>query len=69
MDGFEVLRRLGSEATPPPVVIMLTNFTEPHLMEKGFSLGAVSVLNKAETTPLKLAQDLPQYLHATRRAR
>jgi CheY-like chemotaxis protein len=71
IDGFEVMRRLSvdGETTSSPVVIMLTNFSEPHLMEQGFSLGAVSVLNKADTTPVKLARELPNYLLATKRAR
>ena len=56
MDGFEVLERL--RATPQTAtlpVIILTNFGESQLRERGFKLGALEFLVKADTTPANLS--------------
>lgn len=59
LDGFEVLERLrADEATTDIPVIILSNYAEPELRERGLKLGALEFLVKAETTPGQLATNL-----------
>ncbi len=57
LDGFEVLERLrGAAATMHIPVIILTNYGEPELRERGLKLGALEFLVKADTTPTQLSR-------------
>jgi DNA-binding response OmpR family regulator len=59
LDGFEVLERLRAEpATMNIPVIILTNFGEPELRERGMRLGALEFLVKADTTPAHLSESV-----------
>ena len=56
LDGFEVLERLrGDPATTHIPVIILSNYGEPELRERGLKLGALEFLVKADTTPAQLS--------------
>jgi CheY-like chemotaxis protein len=56
LDGFEVLERLRSDpATRHIPVIILSNYGEPELRERGLKLGALEFLVKADTTPAQLS--------------
>ena len=56
LDGFEVLGRLRADAaTMHMPVIILTNYGEPELRERGMKLGALEFLVKADTTPAQLS--------------
>ncbi len=59
LDGFEVLESLRSapETMHIPVII-LTNYGEPELRERGMKLGALEFLVKADTTPAQLAESV-----------
>lgn len=57
MHGFEVLEQL--RATPRTAaipVVILTNYSEPDLVERGRELGAHDYLIKAHTPPAALAE-------------
>ncbi|HUZ68481.1 MAG TPA: response regulator [Candidatus Saccharimonadales bacterium] len=57
LDGFEVLERLRGEAATMHIpVIILTNYGEPELRERGLKLGALEFLVKADTTPAQLSR-------------
>ena len=57
MDGFEVLERLRAEiATASIPVVIVTNYGEPELQQRGLSLGALEFLVKADTTPARLSE-------------
>jgi CheY-like chemotaxis protein len=59
LDGFEVLERLRADpATMHIPVIILTNFGEPELRERGLRLGALEFLVKADTTPAYLSESV-----------
>jgi two-component system cell cycle response regulator len=59
LDGFEVLERLRSApATMHIPVIILTNYGEPELRERGMRLGALEFLVKADTTPARLSESV-----------
>lgn len=52
MDGFEVLKRLReSSKTRNTPVIIISNFDEQELIEKGMTLGANEYLIKSQFTP------------------
>ena len=56
LDGFEVLEHLrGDAATMHIPVIILTNYGEPELRERGMKLGALEFLVKADTAPAQLS--------------
>ena len=57
MDGFEVLERLRADvATAAIPVVIVTNYGEPELQQRGLSLGALEFLVKADTTPARLSE-------------
>ena len=57
MHGFDVLRQLrAAPATARIPVVILTNYSEPELMERGRELGAHHYLIKAHTPPAVLAE-------------
>jgi DNA-binding response OmpR family regulator len=57
MHGFDVLQRLGAApATARIPVVILTNYSEPELVERGRELGAHDFLIKAHTPPAVLAE-------------
>jgi DNA-binding response OmpR family regulator len=61
LDGFEVLERLRADpATMHIPVIILTNYGEPELRERGLKLGALEFLVKADTTPAQLSTKVEQ---------
>jgi DNA-binding response OmpR family regulator len=61
LDGFEVLERLRAGATTMHIpVIILTNYGEPELRERGLKLGALEFLVKADTTPAQLSTKVEQ---------
>jgi CheY-like chemotaxis protein len=57
LDGFEVLEHLrANEQTAVIPAIILTNYSEPELRQRGLQLGALEFLVKTETTPTRLSQ-------------
>src|SRR3990172_2009172 len=57
MDGFEVLKRLRkSSKTEGTPVIILSNFDEEDLIEKGLTLGASEYLIKSQFTPEAISE-------------
>jgi DNA-binding response OmpR family regulator len=57
IDGFEVLERLRTDPETAGIpVIILSNFGEPELRERGLKLGALEFLVKADTTPSHLSE-------------
>jgi DNA-binding response OmpR family regulator len=59
LDGFEVLERLRADSTTTHIpVIILSNYAEPELRERGLKLGALEFLVKADTTPGQLSSKL-----------
>jgi CheY-like chemotaxis protein len=56
MDGFQVLERLRADEELKHIpVIILSNYGEKELVERGMRLGALEYLIKAETTPAGLS--------------
>jgi CheY-like chemotaxis protein len=56
MTGLEVLERLRTNPNTAAVpIVILTNFSEPEMMERGKDLGAQDYLVKVDTPPALLA--------------
>ena len=63
MDGFAVLESLRADATLQAIpVVILTNYSEPELVERGLKLGALDYLVKAETTPAHLSERMEKWM-------
>ena len=63
LDGIGVLEALrADEATAGIPVVILSNWNEKELVERGASLGALDHLIKSQTTPTKLSQRLADWL-------
>lgn len=63
MPGLEVLERLRSAPDTAEVpVVILTNFSEPEMMQRGSELGAQEYLVKVNTPPALLAAAARKWL-------
>jgi len=62
-DGFEVLEALRHEDTTADIpVIILSNFGEQELVDRGLKLGAMEFLVKAQTSPMVLSEGINEWL-------
>jgi CheY-like chemotaxis protein len=62
-DGFEVLQALRQEPETAAIpVIMLSNYGEKELVDRGLKLGAHEFLIKAHTTPSSLSEGIGEWL-------
>lgn len=65
LDGFGFLTALrGDSRTAHVPVVMLSNYDEPDLQERGSQLGVPEWLVKADVTPSKLAQRTAGFMWA-----
>ena len=63
LDGLGVLEALRSDpATEPVPVVILSNFNEAELVERGAKLGALDHLIKSQTTPARLVGGIESWL-------
>ena len=63
MDGFAVLESLrGDERTKHVPVVILSNYGERELVERGLKLGALEYLIKSQTTPANLSRGVEGWL-------
>ncbi len=63
LDGLAVLERLrATEATRHIPVVILSNYSERELVERGLKLGALEYLVKSQTTPARLAGGVEGWL-------
>ena len=63
LDGLGVLEALRKdERTKAVPVVILSNYSERELIERGLKLGALEYLIKSQTTPAKLAGGVEGWL-------
>ncbi len=63
LDGLSVLEALRQEPSTARIpVVILSNWNEKELVERGLSLGALDHLVKSQTTPARLSQRLPAWV-------
>ena len=64
MDGLAVLARLrGHDQTRSLPVVILSNYSEAELVQRGLKLGALEYLIKSQTTPAQVAGNVPNWLN------
>src|SRR5438046_5372998 len=63
LDGLGVLEALRADATTAPIpVVILSNWNEKELVDRGISLGALDHMIKSQTTPARLSLRLKDWL-------
>ena len=67
--GLEVMADIKERLPSHPPVVILSNYGEPAMMERGFSLGAVEYLVKSRVTPASVSQSIRGWIEQARRER
>jgi DNA-binding response OmpR family regulator len=63
LDGFQVLEKLRTQSGTKDIpVIILSNYSEKDLVDRGLKLGAHEYLIKAHTTPNKLSDSIGDWV-------
>ena len=66
LDGIEVLARLAADSSTREIpVVMLSNYSEPALVDRIVRLGAKQYIVKIETTPSEVAAVVAQHLNSS----
>ena len=66
LDGLGVLEALrADESTARIPVVILSNWNERELVERGAKLGALDHMIKSQTTPSRLSQRLTEWLKSS----
>lgn len=65
--GFEVLAALNERFPNHPPVVILSNYGEPSMIDRGRSLGAVEYLVKSRVTPAEISAQIPMWAGQRRR--
>ena len=65
--GFEVLISLNERLPNHPPVVILSNYGEPSMIDRGRSLGAVEYLVKSRVTPADISSQIPTWIAVGRR--
>jgi two-component system, OmpR family, response regulator len=64
--GFEVLATLNERLPNHPPVVILSNYGEPSMIDRGRSLGAVEYLVKSRVTPADISRQIPMWVEKGR---
>lgn len=67
--GFEVLASLNDSLPNHPPVVILSNYGEPEMIDRGRSLGAVEYLVKSRVTPAEISRQIPVWVEEGRGGR
>jgi CheY-like chemotaxis protein len=65
--GFEMLAALNEQFPNHPPVVILSNYGEPSMIDRGRSLGAVEYLVKSRVTPSEISAQIPAWIAHGRR--
>ena len=60
--GFEVLASLNEGLPNRPPVVILSNYGESAMMDRGRSLGAIEYLVKSRVTPAEISRQIPVWI-------
>ena len=64
--GFEVLATLNERLPNHPPVVILSNYGEPTMIDRGRSLGAIEYLVKSRVTPGDISRQIPVWVEQSR---
>lgn len=65
--GFDLLATLKERFPEPPPVVILSNYGEPSMIDRGLSLGAIEYLVKSRVTPADVSGQIPAWVERGRR--
>jgi CheY-like chemotaxis protein len=65
--GLEIMADIKEQLPSPPPVVILSNYGEPAMMDRGFSLGALEYLVKSRVTPASVSQSIRGWIEQARR--
>lgn len=67
--GLEIMLDLKERLPDHPPVVILSNYGEPTMIDRGFSLGAVEYLVKSRVTPAVVSRSIPGWIERAARGR
>src|SRR6202140_795582 len=67
--GLEIMADIKEKLPSHPPVVILSNYGEPSMMDRGFSLGALENLVKSRVTPASVSQSIRGWIEQARRER
>ena len=65
--GLEIMADIKEQLRDHPPVVILTNYGEPAMMDRGLSLGALEYLVKSRVTPASVSQSIRGWIEQARR--
>lgn len=65
--GFDVMAGIVERFPNHPPVVILSNYGEPTMIDRGRSLGAVEYLVKSRVTPAVISESIPGWIEQARR--
>jgi DNA-binding response OmpR family regulator len=67
--GLEIMAELKERFPSHPPVVILSNYGEPMMIDKGISLGALEYLVKSRVTPASVSQSIRGWIDRARQRR
>lgn len=67
--GLEIMSDIKEKLPMHPPVVILSNYGEPSMMDRGFSLGALEYLVKSRVTPASVSHSIRGWIKQARRER
>lgn len=67
--GLEIMADIKERFPHHPPVVILSNYGEPTMIERGMSLGAAEYLVKSRVTPASVSQAIPGWIDQARRGK
>jgi CheY-like chemotaxis protein len=67
--GLEIMAEIRERFPNHPPVVILSNYGEPAMMDRGIALGAIEYLVKSRVTPASVSQSIRGWIEQARRGR
>jgi DNA-binding response OmpR family regulator len=67
--GLEIMADIKEKLPTHPPVVILSNYGEPSMMDRGYLLGALEYLVKSRVTPASVSQSIRGWIEQARRER
>ncbi len=67
--GLEIMADIKARFPKHPPVVILSNYGEPTMIDRGIALGALEYLVKSRVTPASVSQSIPGWIEQARRGR
>ena len=67
--GLEIMAAIKDQLPNHPPVVILSNYGEPAMIDRGLSLGALEYLVKSRVTPASVSQSIGGWIEQARRER